>query len=295
MVGCFIRFGSLPGEGDGESLMLVVADSSGRGVKSKVAQQSSSTTKLNNNNKDGGGDGANPWWADDDETAFTGDDDFYNKEDNKKRVRGGTKQKKNTPTGTTDINIETQKQPKKQSAKEALDFPTTSDAKTSTSLSVSPQPINTDNNNIMEQSSSSNTNTDRPKMVWLMSYPNSGTSYTMTFVSQASNRVTATNYGREVTNPPDTNVPLYPGQWDGPFYRPNPKRPLPDDYIMVKTHCGGTYCRKELFFCSTGVLFLLLLLCVCVLCDVSISHVSYLSSLLLVQDDVLPVAQKSIS
>jgi hypothetical protein len=82
----------------------------------------------------------------------------------------------------------------------------------------------------------------RPKMVWLMSFPNSGTSYTMTMVSRASNRSIATNYGREVTVPPTLNTPLYPDQdwsYQGPYYNPNPRRPLPDDYILVKTHCGG--------------------------------------------------------
>jgi hypothetical protein len=82
----------------------------------------------------------------------------------------------------------------------------------------------------------------RPKMVWLMSYPNSGTSYTMTMVARASNRSIATNYGREVTVPPTLNTPLYPGQdwsYQGPYYNSNPRRPLPDDYILVKTHCGG--------------------------------------------------------
>ena len=38
-----------------------------------------------------------------------------------------------------------------------------------------------------------------PKIAWLMSFPNSGTSYTMTLVGRASNRSFATNYASEVT------------------------------------------------------------------------------------------------
>lgn len=84
------------------------------------------------------------------------------------------------------------------------------------------------------------TGKDRPKMVWLMSYPNSGTSYTMTMVARASNRAIASNYGKEVTESDHPySTPLYPGQWNGPFYKPNERKPLPRDYILVKTHCGG--------------------------------------------------------
>ena len=125
---------------------------------------------------------------------------------------------------------------------------------------------------------------NKPKMVWLMSYPNSGTSYTMMMVARgasarkqmcsldfeitqgfefksltnllslsilyyfpihhllnnlpASNRATATNYGREVTTAPTPNTPLYDGHYEGPYIQPN-KRSLPNDYILVKTHCGG--------------------------------------------------------
>lgn len=80
---------------------------------------------------------------------------------------------------------------------------------------------------------------EMPKLVWLMSYPNSGTSYTMTMVARASNRATASNYGKEVTEPGSYSTPLYPGHWNGPYYQPREDKPLPRDYILVKTHCGG--------------------------------------------------------
>jgi len=109
-----------------------------------------------------------------------------------------------------------------------------------------------DNNNDF---SWEDTSRPRPKVVWLMSYPNSGTSYTMMMVARASNQATASNYGKEVTVPPTPNRPIYPGQWEGPFYRPNPQHPLPKDYILVKTHCGGmyTYVGYECVWVCVGV------------------------------------------
>jgi len=95
-----------------------------------------------------------------------------------------------------------------------------------------------------------------PKMVWLMSFPNSGTSYTMRMVASSSQRAIATNYGREVAsreNP--VNIPLYPTtsteEPTGPFWRgideddydDELSRPLPDKYIITKTHCGGRCTR----------------------------------------------------
>jgi hypothetical protein len=87
-----------------------------------------------------------------------------------------------------------------------------------------------------------------PKIVWLASYPNSGTSFTMTLVERASNFSTATNYGDEVTNKNYDSVPLYPNHEEGPFWEgtsENAKhlqriiRDLPPSYILTKTHCGG--------------------------------------------------------
>jgi Sulfotransferase domain len=82
--------------------------------------------------------------------------------------------------------------------------------------------------------------------VWLASYPNSGTSYTMTLVERASNRSTATHYGDEVTLTNDTSVPVHDGQlttgpyWEGLHGRMGRTvRQLPDSYILTKTHCGG--------------------------------------------------------
>lgn len=146
---------------------------------------------------------------DDDEREFVGEDDDYVPG---LKIRGNDKNNDKK---------------QKSSSTEPASSPTSSSTPASSLPSSS------------SSSSSSTTNQKRPKMVWLMSYPNSGTSYTMRLVARLSQRAIASNYGREMTNPPTPNTPLYPGQWNGPFYRPQPKRPLPEDYILVKTHCGG--------------------------------------------------------
>jgi hypothetical protein len=84
-----------------------------------------------------------------------------------------------------------------------------------------------------------------PGIAWLMSFPNSGTSFTMTMVARASNRSFATNYGDEVTtdDQPDS-LSIYPRRPEGPYWpgysgKINSPRELPDKYIITKTHCGS--------------------------------------------------------
>ena len=88
----------------------------------------------------------------------------------------------------------------------------------------------------------------QPQMVWLMSFPNSGTSYTLHMVAAESNRAIATNYGEEFTNGSSPNIPLYPstnGQViQGPFWKGQEEaKDLPQKYILTKTHCGGRCVR----------------------------------------------------
>jgi len=88
-----------------------------------------------------------------------------------------------------------------------------------------------------------------PHIVWLASFPNSGTSYTMHLVAQSSNTSFATNYGNKVT-PPEAphSLSIYPRRPEGPFWPGlsgimSTPRPLPDKYVITKTHCGS-YCAK---------------------------------------------------
>lgn len=102
---------------------------------------------------------------------------------------------------------------------------------------------------------------------WLLSYPNSGTSYTMTMVERASNRSTATNYGPEVTPPKGTSVSLVASSKSGPFWegglesllqRTIRALPPPESYILTKTHCGGRCidCGPEEYFLRNASAFL---------------------------------------
>jgi hypothetical protein len=71
----------------------------------------------------------------------------------------------------------------------------------------------------------------------LMSFPNSGTSYTLHVVRQVSNYTTATNYGEEhIFN--GRNILIHNNWTHGPFVS-HPEYKLPPAYILTKTHCGG--------------------------------------------------------
>mmetsp|Transcript_5351 Transcript_5351/g.7714 ORF Transcript_5351/g.7714 Transcript_5351/m.7714 type:complete len:345 (+) Transcript_5351:84-1118(+) len=76
-----------------------------------------------------------------------------------------------------------------------------------------------------------------PHISWLMSFPNSGTSYTLRIVREVSNQTTATNYGFEhLFN--NVSIPVNETWRDGPFLA-NISQDLPDHYILTKTHCGS--------------------------------------------------------
>jgi hypothetical protein len=84
---------------------------------------------------------------------------------------------------------------------------------------------------------SSTSLSEKPSIVWLMSYPNSGTSYTMTMVERASNRSTATNYGVEVTHTNSMSIPVHEEHPEGPYWEGlsgdlGTPRHLPDNFVL---------------------------------------------------------------
>ena len=89
-----------------------------------------------------------------------------------------------------------------------------------------------------------------PKIAWLASFPNSGTSFTMGLVAMATNTTFATNYGIEANfgSREVPSLPIHPLLPEGP-YMPDPvtsyhHRKLPyGKFVMTKTHCGG-YCAN---------------------------------------------------
>uniref|UniRef100_A0A7S3QBV0 Sulfotransferase domain-containing protein n=1 Tax=Chaetoceros debilis TaxID=122233 RepID=A0A7S3QBV0_9STRA len=89
-----------------------------------------------------------------------------------------------------------------------------------------------------------NTSSDDISICWLMSYPNSGTSFTMGLAQIDSNRTAATNYPLEAHGSLDSVRSLYPthnqkGQSPRPPFILHPHMNRPSKYILTKTHCAG--------------------------------------------------------
>jgi hypothetical protein len=76
----------------------------------------------------------------------------------------------------------------------------------------------------------------RPDVAWIVSFGGSGTSYTILNVEALSGRSTASNYAQDY----EELIPVQPSYEHGPYIR-SPEKPLPEQYILTKTHCGG-YC-----------------------------------------------------
>lgn len=94
------------------------------------------------------------------------------------------------------------------------------------------------------------------KIAWLMSFPNSGTTYTLSLISIISGTYTATNYGHEndpitkykfelIKHDPNISVGVFNGHpvpsWSYPLETNVIMRQPTKRYLLTKTHCGG-YC-----------------------------------------------------
>eukprot|EP00557_Chaetoceros_sp_GSL56_P006044 CAMPEP_0176491724 /NCGR_PEP_ID=MMETSP0200_2-20121128/8588_1 /TAXON_ID=947934 /ORGANISM="Chaetoceros sp., Strain GSL56" /LENGTH=376 /DNA_ID=CAMNT_0017889179 /DNA_START=275 /DNA_END=1402 /DNA_ORIENTATION=+ len=86
----------------------------------------------------------------------------------------------------------------------------------------------------------------KPKVVWLMSFPNSGNSFTTQMVRMHTNHFTATNYGDEHIGENGTSVPIHhdPIYANGPFLSESiTKARNIGNLVLTKTHCGGRCSR----------------------------------------------------
>ena len=95
---------------------------------------------------------------------------------------------------------------------------------------------------LVDSSSSSSSSSLLPDVAWLMSFPNSGTSYTMRLVQAVSNTTAATNYAEECKQDSEGRVATLFESPSGPYLRQqilSGGMPLPKRYILTKTHCGG--------------------------------------------------------
>jgi len=76
------------------------------------------------------------------------------------------------------------------------------------------------------------------KMAWLMSFPNSGTSFTSRLVRDATKTDSASNYADETPSGEDgLRLPVYEDQPDGPFWikpEASPEFTEPTEYVITK-------------------------------------------------------------
>ena len=85
---------------------------------------------------------------------------------------------------------------------------------------------------------------DPPGIAWLLSYPNSGTSYTLQIVKESSDFAIATNYGTEANKHLlEKSIPIHKNYVNGPFRTNDRNRKAPKNYVLTKTHCGGRCVR----------------------------------------------------
>jgi hypothetical protein len=93
------------------------------------------------------------------------------------------------------------------------------------------------------------------EIAWLMSFPNSGTSYTLHLVKSVTHTRTATNYAkmraakkvRYGGSDPTESIPVFDNQPTGPFWSDpsndtssiNSSADKPTAFVLTKTHCGA--------------------------------------------------------
>jgi hypothetical protein len=84
---------------------------------------------------------------------------------------------------------------------------------------------------------------DKLRVIWLMSFPNSGTSFTLHLIRESTNHTTGTNYALEgdIKDKPSEQILPSPEGDEGPFLElvPNRVTTVPQKYILTKTHCHG--------------------------------------------------------
>lgn len=84
---------------------------------------------------------------------------------------------------------------------------------------------------------------DIPHIVWLLSYPNSGTTFTHQMYESLTDGSAATNYGNEARLDDENREirPLHGDKPEGPYLHFSSKDMTVQKYVLTKTHCGG-YC-----------------------------------------------------
>jgi len=112
-----------------------------------------------------------------------------------------------------------------------------------------------------------------PRLAWLMTFPNSGTTYTMFLIQEVTETAVANIYGSAFYSKDENMIykntqdsfPVYQDRLSGPFLFSDHDVPKsPNSFVLTKTHCNG-YCNecppsryitnRDTFFqgCRTGV------------------------------------------
>ena len=87
-----------------------------------------------------------------------------------------------------------------------------------------------------------------PGLALLLTFPNSGTSFTITMIRKVTQLDTASNYVGEVSRyDSHVNVTVYTDHPEGPFWRGSASAPLPNTTVLVKTHCTGYDLNNGIF------------------------------------------------
>jgi len=89
-------------------------------------------------------------------------------------------------------------------------------------------------------------------IAWLMSFPNSGTTYTQRLIQKTSGYSVASNYGHELiddsgnvlTDSRIDSIQINSADVNGPFLTSSSLTAPLNAYLLTKTHCGG-YCFSE--------------------------------------------------
>ena len=97
-----------------------------------------------------------------------------------------------------------------------------------------------------------------PRIAWLMSFPNSGTTYTKHLVDMVSGYNTASNYDDGLSHG-GTKTPIWDKLSNGPFYSASSNQnwtKTPTGFVLTKTHCGSycLWCRSTEYI-STAAQF----------------------------------------
>jgi len=83
-----------------------------------------------------------------------------------------------------------------------------------------------------------------PRLAWLMSFPNSGTSFSIHAIRKLTQLCTGTNYVHESKDPHPT--PIMASSPHGPYWIDLKRFPIipEDSYVLTKTHCDG-FCNAN--------------------------------------------------